>query len=164
MAIATVYSSTGQLIKSFESLTGAEIEAKLQRAADIFGSDHKLPFAQRAGWMLPAAAILQQEKAYGEVLTTEMARHFAPRSTKWRSARGSAGIMRKTRNDFWRMKWWKRGQSETTSATSHRAGPGGAAVKFSVLAGAATRGTRADDRKRWTAEARFQRSAKRAAD
>jgi hypothetical protein len=38
MAIATVNPSTGQLIKLFESLNGAEIEAKLQRAADTFRS------------------------------------------------------------------------------------------------------------------------------
>ncbi len=36
MAIATINPSTGQLIQSFESLTGAEIDAKLQRAAQTF--------------------------------------------------------------------------------------------------------------------------------
>jgi acyl-CoA reductase-like NAD-dependent aldehyde dehydrogenase len=40
MAIATVNPSTGQLIQSFESLSTAEIEAKLQRAAEAFA---KLP-------------------------------------------------------------------------------------------------------------------------
>jgi succinate-semialdehyde dehydrogenase/glutarate-semialdehyde dehydrogenase len=77
MAIATVNPSTGQLVKSFEPLTGAEIEAKLQRAADTFRSYRKTPIGDRARWMLNAAAILQQEKeAYAKVLTTEMGKTF----------------------------------------------------------------------------------------
>ena len=36
MAIATVNPATGQLMKSFEALTDAEIEVKLQKAADTF--------------------------------------------------------------------------------------------------------------------------------
>jgi succinate-semialdehyde dehydrogenase/glutarate-semialdehyde dehydrogenase len=77
MAIATVNPSTGQLIKSFESLTAAEIETKLQRAADTFRSYRKTSFADRARWMLKAAAILEQEKdAYAKVITTEMGKTF----------------------------------------------------------------------------------------
>jgi succinate-semialdehyde dehydrogenase/glutarate-semialdehyde dehydrogenase len=77
MAIATVNPSTGQLIKSFESLNAAEIEAKLQRAAEAFQSYRKTSFADRTRWMLKAAAILQQEKeAYAKVMTTEMGKTF----------------------------------------------------------------------------------------
>jgi succinate-semialdehyde dehydrogenase/glutarate-semialdehyde dehydrogenase len=77
MAIATVNPSTGQLIKSFESLNAAEIEAKLQRAAEAFPSYRKTCFADRTRWMLKAAAILQQEKeAYAKVMTTEMGKTF----------------------------------------------------------------------------------------
>ena len=77
MAIAIVNPSTGQLIKLFESLNGAEIEAKLQRAAETFRSYRKTPFGDRARWMLNAAAILQQEKeAYAKVMTTEMGKTF----------------------------------------------------------------------------------------
>jgi len=77
MAIATVNPSTGQLSKLFESLHGAEIEAKLQRAAETFRSYRKTPFGDRARWMLNAAAILQQEKeAYAKVMTTEMGKTF----------------------------------------------------------------------------------------
>jgi len=46
MAIATVNPSTGQLIKLFESLNGAEIEATLQRTADTFRSYRKTPFLE----------------------------------------------------------------------------------------------------------------------
>jgi succinate-semialdehyde dehydrogenase/glutarate-semialdehyde dehydrogenase len=77
MAIATVNPSTGQLIKSFESLSTAEIEAKLQRAAEAFQSYRKTSFAERAQWMLKAAALLEQEKeACGKVMTTEMGKTF----------------------------------------------------------------------------------------
>jgi succinate-semialdehyde dehydrogenase/glutarate-semialdehyde dehydrogenase len=77
MAIATVNPSTGQLIKSFESLSTAEIEAKLQRAAEAFQSYRKTSLADRTRWMLKAAAILEQEKeAYAKVMTTEMGQTF----------------------------------------------------------------------------------------
>jgi succinate-semialdehyde dehydrogenase / glutarate-semialdehyde dehydrogenase len=82
MAIATVNPSTGQLIKSFESSSGAEIEAKLQRAADTFQSYRKVPLGERASWMLKAAAILEQEKeVYAKVVTTEMGKTFRDRKS-----------------------------------------------------------------------------------
>jgi succinate-semialdehyde dehydrogenase/glutarate-semialdehyde dehydrogenase len=77
MAIATINPSTGHLIKSFESLTAAEIETKLQQAADTFRSYRKTSFGDRSGWMLNAAAILEREKeAYAKVMTTEMGKTF----------------------------------------------------------------------------------------
>ena len=90
MAIATVIPSTG-LIQSFESLRGAEIEAKLQRAADTLQIYRKVSFGERASWMLKAAAILEQEKEpYAKVMTTETGKTFRS-AVKWRSAPGSAG-------------------------------------------------------------------------
>jgi len=77
MAIATVNPSTGELIKSFDALTSAEIETKLQKAIDTFGKYRKVPFAQRAEWMLQAATILDNEKeAFAKVMTTEMGKTF----------------------------------------------------------------------------------------
>jgi succinate-semialdehyde dehydrogenase/glutarate-semialdehyde dehydrogenase len=73
MAIATINPATGQVIKSFEALTAAEIEAKLQKAIETFASYRHVPFAQRAQWMLKAASILENEKeAFAKVMTTEM--------------------------------------------------------------------------------------------
>ncbi len=57
MAIATINPATGQLLKTFESLSDAQIEVKLQKAADTFLSYRKVPFAERAQMMLKAAAI-----------------------------------------------------------------------------------------------------------
>jgi len=73
MAIATINPATGQVIKSFEPLTAAEIEAKLQKAIETFASYRHVPFTQRAQWMLKAAGILENEKeAFAKVMTTEM--------------------------------------------------------------------------------------------
>ena len=73
MAIATVNPATGQLLKSFEALSDAQIEAKLQRAADTFASYRKMPFAERARRMIKAAEILEKEKeTFARMMTTEM--------------------------------------------------------------------------------------------
>ena len=77
MAIATVNPATGQVLKTFESLSDAQLEVKLQKAADTFLSYRKTPFAERARLMLNAAAILEKEKeAYARVMTTEMGKTF----------------------------------------------------------------------------------------
>ena len=73
MAIATINPATGQVIKSFEPLNSAAIEAKLQKAIETFATYRHVPFAQRAEWMLKAASILENEKeAFARVMTTEM--------------------------------------------------------------------------------------------
>ena len=73
MAIATVNPATGELLKSFDALSDAQIEAKLQRAADTFSTYRKMPFAARARLMLKAAEILEQEKeTFARMMTTEM--------------------------------------------------------------------------------------------
>src|SRR5216683_676805 len=77
MAIATINPATGQVLKTFESLSDAQIEVKLQRAADTFLSYRKIPFAERARMMLNAAAILEGEKEiFARMMTTEMGKTF----------------------------------------------------------------------------------------
>ena len=77
MAIATVNPATGQVVKTFEPLSDAQLELKLQRAADTFLSYRNTPFAERARLMLNAAAILEKEKEnYARVMTTEMGKIF----------------------------------------------------------------------------------------
>jgi succinate-semialdehyde dehydrogenase/glutarate-semialdehyde dehydrogenase len=77
MAIATVNPATGQVVKRFESLSDAQLEVKLHRAADTFLSYRNMPFAERARLMLNAAAILEKEKEnYARVMTTEMGKIF----------------------------------------------------------------------------------------
>src|SRR6202046_2073005 len=73
MAIATINPATGELIKSFGALTDAQIEKKLQLAADTFRSYKSIPFSKRAEMMIRAADILEKEKeTFGRVMTLEM--------------------------------------------------------------------------------------------
>src|SRR5216683_2769325 len=77
MAIATVNPTTGQLIKSFEALSDAQLEVRLQKAVDAFSSYRNVPFAARAQMMLKAAAILDAEKeTFARTMTTEMGKTF----------------------------------------------------------------------------------------
>src|ERR1700719_4139325 len=77
MAIATINPTTGQVVRTFEPLSDAQIEVKLQKAADTFLSYRKVPFAERAQKMLKAAAILDGEKeTFAKMMTTEMGKTF----------------------------------------------------------------------------------------
>src|SRR5579859_1163209 len=73
MAIATVNPATGQLMKSFEPLSDAEIEVKLQKAADTFARYRNVPFAERARMMVKAAEVIERDKErFARMMTTEM--------------------------------------------------------------------------------------------
>jgi succinate-semialdehyde dehydrogenase/glutarate-semialdehyde dehydrogenase len=73
MAIATINPATGERVRSFEPLGEAQIDAKLQRAADTFVQYRRMPFPERARRMTRAAEILEAEKeALGRLMTTEM--------------------------------------------------------------------------------------------
>jgi succinate-semialdehyde dehydrogenase / glutarate-semialdehyde dehydrogenase len=77
MAIATMNPATGQLIKTFDPLSDAKIEEKLQKAADAFSKYRTGPFAERARMMMNAAAILENEKdSFARMMTTEMGKTF----------------------------------------------------------------------------------------
>jgi succinate-semialdehyde dehydrogenase/glutarate-semialdehyde dehydrogenase len=73
MAIASVNPATGEVLRTFEPLSDAEIESKIQTAANRFPKFRKLPFVDRARMMSKAADILEGEKdALGRLMTTEM--------------------------------------------------------------------------------------------
>src|SRR6202167_3177111 len=73
MAIATVNPATGEVLKTFEPLTAAQIEEKLQRAASAFAQHRRTSFADRASKMLRAAEILEKEKdECAHLMTLEM--------------------------------------------------------------------------------------------
>jgi succinate-semialdehyde dehydrogenase / glutarate-semialdehyde dehydrogenase len=77
MAIATINPATGQLLKSFEPLSNAEIQVKLQLAAATFPKFRQLTFADRSAMMYRAAAILESDKEdLGRLMTTEMGKTF----------------------------------------------------------------------------------------
>jgi len=77
MAIATINPATGEVIKTFQPLTDAEIEEKLQLAVSVFKSERKTPFAVRAMRMLKAAEILERDKEkFGHLMTLEMGKTY----------------------------------------------------------------------------------------
>ncbi|MGA7848047.1 MAG: aldehyde dehydrogenase family protein, partial [Terriglobales bacterium] len=73
MTIATTNPATGEVVKSFEPLTGTQIEQKLQRAASAFRAHRRTSFAERASKMMRAAEILEKEKdECAHLMTLEM--------------------------------------------------------------------------------------------
>ena len=73
MAIASVNPTTGQVIRTFEALTPAQIEKKVQLASETFPKFRSLSFADRARMMSKAGEILEGEKeSLGKLMTTEM--------------------------------------------------------------------------------------------
>jgi succinate-semialdehyde dehydrogenase/glutarate-semialdehyde dehydrogenase len=73
MAIATVDPRTGQTLKSFDPLTDAEVDDRLARAAAAFAGYRRTSFAQRSGWAVAAADLLdEQTQDVAELMTTEM--------------------------------------------------------------------------------------------
>jgi len=73
MAIATINPATGQTIKTFDSLTDAQVDQKIQRASEAFPAFRKLSFADRGRMMMRAAEILESEKdLLAHLMTLEM--------------------------------------------------------------------------------------------
>ena len=73
MAIATINPATGEVLKTFEPLTAAQIEQKLQLAASAFRVHRRTSFADRASRMMRAAEILEKEKdECAHLMTLEM--------------------------------------------------------------------------------------------
>ncbi|HEX9112393.1 MAG TPA: NAD-dependent succinate-semialdehyde dehydrogenase [Terriglobales bacterium] len=73
MAIATINPATGEVIKTFESVSAAQIEQKLQLAASAFRAHRRTSFAERAAKMMRAAEILEKDKdECARLMTLEM--------------------------------------------------------------------------------------------
>lgn len=73
MAITTINPATGEVLKTFEALTEAHLEAKLSLASATFPKFRKLTFPERAAMMVRAAEILESEKhELGRLMTLEM--------------------------------------------------------------------------------------------
>lgn len=77
MAIATINPATGEVVKTFEPLSPAEIEKKLQLAISTFKAERKTPFSVRAQRMLKAAEILERDKdKFAHLMTLEMGKTY----------------------------------------------------------------------------------------
>jgi len=77
MAIATINPATGETLQTFNPLTSAEIEQKLQLAVNAFRTERKTSFAERARRMLKAAEILERDKEkFAKLMTLEMGKPY----------------------------------------------------------------------------------------
>ncbi|MGC1638192.1 MAG: aldehyde dehydrogenase family protein, partial [Candidatus Acidiferrales bacterium] len=77
MAIATINPATGEVLKTFEPISDAQLEEKLQRAVNAFGEFRKTSFSSRAAMMVKAAEILEADKEkLARVMTTEMGKTY----------------------------------------------------------------------------------------
>jgi succinate-semialdehyde dehydrogenase/glutarate-semialdehyde dehydrogenase len=73
MTIATINPATGQTIRTFSPLSEAELDARLQCAADTYRRYRRTPIADRLGKLQRAADILESEKEeFGRLMVTEM--------------------------------------------------------------------------------------------
>ena len=73
MSIASVNPATGETIATFEPLTSAAIEGKLQRAVEAFRINRERSFADRAERMRKAAEILDtRAPEFAKTITLEM--------------------------------------------------------------------------------------------
>src|ERR1700736_298082 len=77
MSIASINPTTGEIVKTFQPLSEAEIEKKLQLAVAAFRAERKTPFADRARRMLKAAEILERDKdKFAHLMTLEMGKPY----------------------------------------------------------------------------------------
>ena len=77
MAIATINPATGEVVKTFQALSDAEIEKKLQLGVNTFRAGRTTPFATRAKRMMKAADILERDKEkFGHLMTLEMGKTY----------------------------------------------------------------------------------------
>ena len=73
MPIASINPATAEALKSYEALSDAEIDDKIQRAAETFDDYRRTTFAERGEAMMRASQILERKKkTFAEMMTTEM--------------------------------------------------------------------------------------------
>ncbi|HVA08140.1 MAG TPA: aldehyde dehydrogenase family protein [Acidimicrobiales bacterium] len=78
MPFATVNPATGETEKTFPAHTPAEVEARLQRAADAFATYRRTTFVDRARHLISTAELFEGEQPdIARMLTTEMGKTFA---------------------------------------------------------------------------------------
>jgi succinate-semialdehyde dehydrogenase / glutarate-semialdehyde dehydrogenase len=78
MAIATINPATGETVKAFDEMSDADVESCLALAAKAQAGYRLTSFAERAGWMTAAAAILDGERDQAAaMMTTEMGKTLA---------------------------------------------------------------------------------------
>src|SRR5581483_5994294 len=73
MPIATINPATGETVRTFEPISSAEVDSKIQSAHNAFLAHRRTSFADRAAKMRKAAEILEGEKdRWARIMTLEM--------------------------------------------------------------------------------------------
>jgi succinate-semialdehyde dehydrogenase/glutarate-semialdehyde dehydrogenase len=91
MAIATINPATGQVLKTFDPLPPAEIEARLAASVTGFATLRRTSFGQRAEWLRSAADLLDKEQVeVATMMTTEMGKTLA--SARAEATKCAAGM------------------------------------------------------------------------
>ena len=166
MAITSVNPATGELLRTFEPDSGAEIERKLALAATAFSTLRRSSLGERAALMVRAAEILENGKdRFGRLMTLEMGKTL-------RSARDEAAkcalACRYYAENAERLLADERGRyqrrAQLRAVPAARAGAGDHAVELPVLAGVPVRRARAHGGERRPAQACLECAAMRAGD
>ena len=78
MAIATVNPATGETLKTYDEMSGADVERCLAAATAAHAGYRLTSFGARAGWMRRAASLLDDEQdQIAAMMTTEMGKTLA---------------------------------------------------------------------------------------
>src|SRR6201995_1955938 len=78
VAIATINPATGETVKAYDEMSEADVERCLAAAVAVHEGYRLTRFAERAGWMRQAAAILDNEQdQVAAMMTTEMGKTLA---------------------------------------------------------------------------------------
>jgi succinate-semialdehyde dehydrogenase / glutarate-semialdehyde dehydrogenase len=73
LPIATVNPTTGEVVRTFEPISEAQLERRLRAAAEGFAVWRRTSFVERARLMMRAAEVLESEKhSFGQMMTVEM--------------------------------------------------------------------------------------------
>jgi succinate-semialdehyde dehydrogenase/glutarate-semialdehyde dehydrogenase len=73
MSIASINPATQEILKHFQTHSDSEIESKMSAAARAFTRHRKTSFADRSGWMIRAAEILERDvEKLARIMTLEM--------------------------------------------------------------------------------------------
>ena len=78
MPIATVNPATGEVVVEFDELTAADVDARVEAAADAWHGFRTTSFDERARWLVAAGDILDDEvDDIARTMTLEMGKTFA---------------------------------------------------------------------------------------
>src|SRR5512141_2263445 len=78
MAIRTQNPATGEVLRTFDALSDADVDARLERAVDTFRGWRHVAFTKRSELMLAAARVLDESKRQcARIMTLEMGKPIA---------------------------------------------------------------------------------------